>query len=87
MSGIFQARFNLTSVYLSSMSLFTERSGGPNDGRVQNFVSPGLVVSPLKLSRHPKSRLGLITGIGEQIATTRFHLYDHALMLDARFAF
>jgi hypothetical protein len=60
---------------------------GPNDGRVQNFVSPGIVVSPLKLSSDPKSRLGLILGIGEQIATTHFHLYNHALILDARFVF
>ena len=61
--------------------------GGPNDGRVQNFISPGLVVSPLKLSSDPKSRLGFIFGIGEQIATTRFHTYNHGLMLDARFVF
>ncbi len=61
--------------------------GGPNDGRVQNFISPGLVISPLKLTSDPKSRLGLILGIGEQIATTHFHTYNHALMLDARFIF
>lgn len=61
--------------------------GGPNDGRVQNFISPGLVVSPLKLSGDPKNRLGFIFGIGEQIATSQFHTYNHALMLDARFVF
>lgn len=61
--------------------------GGPNDGRVQNFVSPGLVVSPLKLTSDPKNRLGFILGIGEQIATTHFHTFNHALMLDARFVF
>lgn len=61
--------------------------GGPNDGRVQNFVSPGIVFSPLKLTRNPNNRLGLIFGIGEQIATTHFHLYNHALMFDARFVF
>lgn len=61
--------------------------GGPNEGRVQNFISPGLVVSPLKLTRDSKSRLGFILGIGEQIATTHFHSYNHALMLDARFVF
>jgi hypothetical protein len=61
--------------------------GGPNDGRVQNFISPGLVVSPLKLSSDPKNRLGFILGVGMQIATTRFHTYNHGLMLDARFVF
>lgn len=61
--------------------------GGPNDGRVQNFVSPGLVVSPLKLKHDPKDRLGFILGAGMQIATAHFHTYNHALMLDARFIF
>jgi hypothetical protein len=61
--------------------------GGPNDDRVQNFVSLGLVVNPLKLTRDPTSRLGFILGIGEQIATTHFHTYNHGLMLDARFVF
>ena len=54
---------------------------------MQNFVSLGLVVSPLRLARDPKSRLGFILGIGEQIATTHFHTYNHGLMLDARFVF
>jgi len=61
--------------------------GGPNDGRVQNFISPGLVISPLKLTSDTKSRLGFILGIGEQIATTHFHTYNHGLILDARFIF
>ena len=46
-----------------------------------------LVVSSLKLASDPKRRLGFILGIGEQIATTHFHLYNHALILDARFVF
>jgi hypothetical protein len=61
--------------------------GGSNDGRAQNFVSPGFVISPLKLTDNPKSRLAMIFGIGEQIATTHFHLYNHAIILDARFVF
>jgi len=61
--------------------------GGPNDGRVQNFVSLGLVIGTMKLIGDPKSRLGVIFGIGEQIATTRFHTYNHGLMVDARFVF
>ncbi|MBZ5678970.1 MAG: transporter [Acidobacteriia bacterium] len=61
--------------------------GGPNDGRVQNFISPGIVVSKIKLSSDPKSRLGLILGVGEQIATSHYHAYNHALILDARFVF
>ena len=28
-----------------------------------------------------------ILGIGEQIATTHFHTFNHGLMLDARFVF
>jgi hypothetical protein len=61
--------------------------GGPNDGRVQDLMSSGLVVSPLKLNGNPRSRLGFILGIGEQVATTRFHTYNHALIMDSRFVF
>jgi hypothetical protein len=61
--------------------------GGSNDGQVQNFVSPGIVVSPLKLTSDPKNRMGFILGIGEQIATTHFHTFNHGLMMDARFVF
>ena len=61
--------------------------GGPNEGRVQNFVTPGLMVSKFKLQSDPLNRLALIFGGGFQIATTRFHTYNHGTVLTARMLF
>ncbi len=61
--------------------------GGPNDGRVQNFVTPGLMLSNFKLERDPRNRLALVLGGGMQIATSQFHTYNHGLVLTARMLF
>jgi hypothetical protein len=61
--------------------------GGKNDGLMQNFVTPGLIFSKLKLSREPQSRLALIFGGGMQIATSHFHTYNHALVFTLRTCF
>ncbi|MGA8438711.1 MAG: hypothetical protein WB762_09735 [Candidatus Sulfotelmatobacter sp.] len=58
--------------------------GGPNDGGVQNFVTPGLMLSKFKLEHHPRNRLALVVGGGMQIATSQFHTYNHGLVLTAR---
>jgi hypothetical protein len=55
--------------------------GGPNDGRVQNFVTPGLMLSKCKLEHHPRNRLALVLGGGMQIATSQFRTYNHGLVL------
>jgi hypothetical protein len=62
--------------------------GGPNAGKNQNFVTPGLVLSKFKL--HPRdagSRLGVGLGAGEQIATSKFHTYNHGLVFTGRLVF
>ncbi len=61
--------------------------GGANDGRVQDFVTPGLMLSKFKLERDPRNRLALVVGGGMQIATTHFHTYNHGLVLTARMLF
>jgi hypothetical protein len=61
--------------------------GGPNDGRRQNFVTPGLMLSKFKLERDPRNRLALVVGGGMQIATTRFHAYNHAVVISTRMLF
>ncbi|MGA7290941.1 MAG: transporter [Terriglobales bacterium] len=61
--------------------------GGPNDGRKQNFVTPGLMLSKFKLERNERNRLALIFGGGMQIATTHFHTYNHGVALTARMLF
>jgi hypothetical protein len=61
--------------------------GGPNDGRNQAFVSPGLMIGKIKFSSNPKNRLGIFFGAGEQIAFSQFHSYNHALSFSTRIVF
>jgi hypothetical protein len=56
--------------------------GGPNDGKIQNFVTPGLV-SRWKLHK----RLGVTLGAGIQIATSAYRSYNHGLVFSARMPF
>lgn len=57
--------------------------GGPNDGRRQAFLTPGIVIGKIHLA----GRLGLTFGGGFQIAATRFHLTNHNAILSVRFPF
>ena len=62
--------------------------GGTNDGKTQEFITPGLIIG--KCGLHPadkKSRPGLAFGGGMQIATSHFHTYNHAMILTARWIF
>ncbi len=56
--------------------------GGPNDGRVQNFVTPG-VVSRWKLH----NRIGVTLGAGMQLATSSYHGFNHGVVTTARMPF
>jgi hypothetical protein len=66
----------------------TYYKGGTNDGRVQEFLTPGLMIGKIKLRpSDPKSRLGFVTGAGFQIATSQFHSYNHELCVTGRMVF
>lgn len=56
---------------------------GPNDGKKQLFLTPGVVFGRFPLH----NRVGLTFGGGMQIAATHDHLYNHALILTARVPF
>jgi len=56
---------------------------GKNDGKNQNFVTPGLVIGRL----HLWNRVGFTIGGGYQIATTHFHTNNHNAILSVRFPF
>jgi hypothetical protein len=61
---------------------------GKNDGKKQNFITPGIVFSKFKF--HPSdeaSRTGVAFGAGMQIATSQFHTYNHELAFTTRFIF
>lgn len=62
--------------------------GGSKDGKVQTFVSPGIVFG--KFPAHPdnpKARSGPVFGVGFQTAATHYHVYNHALVFSARWIF
>jgi hypothetical protein len=62
--------------------------GGANDGKKQEFLTPGLIVGKCALHpSDPKSRPGVAFGAGMQIAASRFHSYNHELILTARWIF
>ena len=62
--------------------------GAKNDGKKQNFLTPGIVFSKFKLRpSDAKSRLGVAAGAGMQIATSQFHAYNHNLVFTTRFIF
>jgi len=56
---------------------------GKNDGKKQNFVTPGLIIGRLHLWK----RVGFTIGGGYQIATTHFHANNHNAILSIRFPF
>jgi hypothetical protein len=57
--------------------------GGPNDGKKQTFITPGLVLGRFPIYK----RLAVTVGGGLQTATTRFHTYNHRWILTVRFPF
>jgi hypothetical protein len=62
--------------------------GGANDGKKQEFITPGIIIGKCGLHpSDPKSRPGLAFGGGMQFATSHFHSYNHALILTARWIF
>jgi hypothetical protein len=62
--------------------------GGANDGKMQNFATPGIMFGRIPLRpNNEKSRLGLGVGGGMQIATSHFHTYNHGLIFSGRLLF
>lgn len=62
--------------------------GGSNDGKTQEFITPGILIG--KCALHPgdkQSRPGLTFGGGMQIAASQFHSYNHELILTARWIY
>jgi hypothetical protein len=61
---------------------------GKNDGKSQNFLTPGITFSKFKFHpEDPHSRPGVAFGGGMQLATSKFHTYNHNLVLTARLVF
>ena len=58
-------------------------SDGPNDGKKQTFLTPGLVLGKFPVWH----RLGFTIGGGVQTAVTKFHTFNHKWILTVRFPF
>lgn len=64
--------------------------GGMNDGKTATFVTPGIVAGRFPLTHDADGRpgrLGVTLGVGQQIAATHFHTYNHATVITARIPF
>jgi hypothetical protein len=61
--------------------------GGPNGGKIQAFVTPGIMINKIKFSRESNNRLAFIFGGGMQIAASDFHSYNHAIVATGRISF
>ena len=61
-------------------------NGGTHDGKKQNFVTPGVFLSPLK-PWGESSKSSILLGVGMQFATTQYHATDHNLIVDTKFVF
>ena len=61
-------------------------NGGSHDGKVQNFVTPGVAVVPLR-PWGETSKSYLLFGVGMQFATTQYHGSDHNLVIDTKIYF
>lgn len=63
-------------------------NGGPNDGKKQNFLTPGVLVGPFKFyPKDPRRREALMFGAAIQIATSSFHATNHNVNFTARYTF
>ncbi len=64
--------------------------GGPDDGDISTFATPGIIFGRVPLTHDDAGRpgrLGLTFGAGEQIALTHFHTYNHATVITMRLPF
>ncbi len=64
--------------------------GGANDGKTATYGTLGVVVGRLPLSHDAMGapgRRALTVGAGEQIALTRYHPYNHAIIVSVRMPF
>ena len=64
--------------------------GGSNDGKLASFLTPGLVFGRIPLSHDASGapgRRSITFAAGEQIAVTRYHPYNHGLIVSVRLPF
>ncbi len=73
----------LRKIWPEAEANYTYFSQGPNDGKTQVFLTPGIVFGRFRIH----DRLGFTIGTGVQIAASHFHTYNHKYILTIRFPF
>ncbi len=63
-------------------SNYIYNKGGDNDGKMSEYITPG-IVSRWKLH----NRVGVTLGAGIQLATSSYHTYNHNVVMSARLPF
>jgi len=83
------AQYRIAKIFWPELeSNATFYKGGPNDGKTQEFITPGIIIGKCAFHpANPKSRPGLAFGAGMQIASSKLHTYNHELVTTARFVF
>jgi hypothetical protein len=87
--------FNTNAQYHAEKMLWLEVednasffNAGPNDGKKQNFITPGVLGGPFKFHpADPGRREALTIGAAIQIATSSFHATNHNVNFTARYTF
>jgi hypothetical protein len=81
------AQFHATThVWLEAEDNASYYLAGPRDGKMQNFVTPGAFYVLRKKQWAPTHPVAVFAG-GMQIATSRFHTYNHNLIAEMRVLF
>jgi len=77
-----------SKVWVELENNLTVYNSGTHNGKKQNFVTPGVIVSGLRPSSWGETNHKSFTvGAGMQIATTSYHANNHNLVLDFKMAF
>jgi hypothetical protein len=61
--------------------------GGTHDGKIQTFLTPGLMTGKFALHQDAHARAGFAAGIAFQTSVTQFHTFNHGLVVTSRFIF
>ncbi len=62
--------------------------GSTKDGKIQTFLTPGIVAGRFAFHPHDlRARSGFVGGFGFQVATTTYHTYNHSLVFTGRYIF
>ena len=83
------AQYRVSKFLWPELEINTTRwYGSARDGKVQTFLTPGIVVGKFSFQPHDlKARSGFVAGFALQTAATTYHTYNHSLVFTSRYIF